>query len=164
MPFLESRGHSHDLVMTLRTLAEASTLIIFTIVQLHGVQHTPPTLTGSFFFRKRVIRIINKETFDAHTDPIIKDLKLAEKSMYLYKSGLFPKYFHNYFPLINEVHSYNIRSAKLFCLPSVIGRTNIRQFSIKYQGPNFFNTLNICSCSRVSTFNSQLRNYLLCYT
>ena len=86
-------------------------------------------------FQKRVIRIIKKGTFDAYTDPILRDLKLLRldqiylyqlgKFMYLYKSGSLPEYFHNYFPMTNEVHSYNTRSAKTYYLPLC------RQFSIK---------------------------------
>ena len=58
--------------------------------------------------------------------------------MYLYESGLLPEQFHNYFLLINEVYIHNTRNAKFYCLP--LCRTNISQFSIKYQGPKFFNT------------------------
>ena len=80
------------------------------------------------------------------------------------QKGFTPRIFFNFFSLINEVHGYNTRGAKLYCLP--LCRTNIRQFSIKYQGPNFFNTLSfdIRNSSSVSSFNSQLRKYLLCYT
>ena len=115
----------------------------------------------------------NKDTFAARTEPIIRDSKLLRfdqiymyqlgKLMYLYKSASLPKYFHNYFPMTNEVHSYNIRSAKSYYLP--LCRTNIRQFSIKHRGPKFFSTLcfDNSNCSTVSTFNSKLRNYLLCH-
>ena len=63
-----------------------------------------------------------------------------------------PEYFHNYFLMTNEVHSYNTRSAKSYYLP--LCRTNIRQFSIKYKGPTFFSTLSfdISNYSTVSTF------------
>ena len=134
----------------------------------------PSNLNRLVLLQKRVIRIINKDTFDAHTDPIFRDLKLLRldqiylyqlgKFMYLYRNGSLTEYFHNYFPMTNEVHSYNTRSAKSYYLPSC--KTNIRQFFIKYKGPKFFNTLSfdISNCSTVSTFNSKLRNYLLCHT
>ena len=60
------------------------------------------------------MRIINKDTFDVLTDPIFTDIKLLRldqiylyqlgKFMYLYRSGSLPEYFHNYFPITNEVH------------------------------------------------------------
>ena len=103
----------------------------------------PSNLNRLVLLQKRVIRIINKDAFDAHTDPIFRDLNLLRldqiylyqlgKFMYLYRSGSLPKYFNNYFPMTNEVHSYNTRSAKSYYLP--LCRTNIRQFSIKYKGP-----------------------------
>ena len=134
----------------------------------------PSNLNRLVLLQKRVIRIINKDTFDDHTDPIFRDLKLLRldqiylyqlgKFMYLYRSGSLPEYFHNYFPMTDEIHSYNTRSAKSYYLP--LCRTNIRQFSIKYKGPKFFNTFSfdISNCSTVSTFSSKLRNYLLCHT
>ena len=134
----------------------------------------PSNLNRLVLLQKRALRFINKDTFDEHSDPIFKDLKLLRldqiylsqvgKFVYLYKSGLLPEYFSIFFPLINEVHGYNTRSAKLYCIP--LCRTNIRQFSIKYQGTKFFNTpsFDIRHCSSVSSFNSQLRKYLLCYT
>ena len=36
----------------------------------------PSNLNRLVILQKRVIRIINKDTFDAHTDPIFRDLKL----------------------------------------------------------------------------------------
>ena len=94
----------------------------------------PSNLNRLILLQKRVIRIINKDAFDAHTDPIFRDLKLQRldqiylyqlgKFMYLYRSGSLPEYFHNYFPMTNEVHSYNTRSAKSYYLP--LCRTNIR--------------------------------------
>ena len=134
----------------------------------------PSNLNRLVILQKRVIRIINKDTFDAHTDPIFRDLKLLRldqiylyqlgKFMYLYRTGSLSKYFHNYFPMTNEVHSYNTTRAKSYYIP--LCRTNIWQFSIKYKGPKFCNTLSfdISNCSTVSTFNSKLRNYLLCHT
>ena len=40
--------------------------------------------------QKRVVRIINKEKFDAHTDPIFKELKILKlDDIYLFHLGKF---------------------------------------------------------------------------
>ena len=70
--------------------------------------------------QKRIIRIINKETFNAHTDPLFAEVKILKfEKIYLYQLG--------------TCHSdlYHIP----FC------GTNIRKFSVSYQAPKFFNTL-----------------------
>ena len=75
--------------------------------------------------------------------------------MYLHKSGLLLEYFHNYFQLINKVHSFNTWSDKSYCLPFC--GINIGQFAVKYTKVlNFLIPLNfdVCSCSSVFTFNS----------
>ena len=50
------------------------------------------------------------------------------------------------------------------CIPFC--RTNIRQFSICYQGPKIFNSLGIeiRNCTTISTFKAKLKNSLLCWT
>ena len=57
------------------------------------------------------------------------------KFMYQYKSGLLPYSFNNMFLVTRQVHSYGTRSSELFYLPQC--RTNIRKFSISFQGPKF---------------------------
>ena len=39
----------------------------------------------------------------------------------------------------NQVHDYNTRASRLFYVSSC--RTNIRKFSVNYQGPCFYNSL-----------------------
>ena len=123
--------------------------------------------------QKRVVRIINKEKFDAHTDPIFKELKILKlddiflfhlgKFMYLFQNNLLPRPFGNLILRTNEVHNYNTRSSNqnLFYVPFC--RTNLRQFCVHYQGPFFFNTLNsdIRNASSVSQFKTFLKIYLL---
>ena len=59
--------------------------------------------------------------------------------MYQYRSGLLPYSFNNMFLVTRQVHSYGTRSSEHFYLPQC--RTNIRKFSISFQGPKFFNSL-----------------------
>ena len=68
------------------------------------------------------MRIINKEKFDAHTDPIFKELKIVNlgsrnllfhlgKFMYVFKNNLLPRTFGNLILRTNQVHYDNIRSS-----------------------------------------------------
>ena len=98
--------------------------------------------------QKRAVRTISRSAFDAHTDRIFKSLKLLKfenivslqvaKIMYLYKNGQLPESFNNMFFTGEEIHNYNNRD--FFRLPSC--RTNLRKFSLRFQGPKMFNSLN----------------------
>ena len=109
----------------------------------------PSNLRRLITLQKRVVRIMSRSAFDAHTDPLFKNLKILNlesiyklqigKFMYQYRSGLLPYSFNNMFLVTREVHSYGTRSSEHFYLPQC--RTNIRKFSISFQGPKFFNSL-----------------------
>jgi len=60
---------------------------------------------------------------------------LSRKFMYQYRSGLLPNSFNNMFSVTHQVHSYGTRSSEFFHLPQC--RTNMRKFSISFQGPKF---------------------------
>ena len=89
---------------------------------------------------------MSRSAFDAHTDHLFKNLKILNlesiyklqigKFMYQYRSGLLPYSFNNMFLVTRQVHSYGSRSSEHFYLPQY--RTNIRTFSISFQGPKFF--------------------------
>ena len=81
--------------------------------------------------------------------------------MYLYKAGLLPDSFNNMFSLTSQVRSYETRSSGLFYLPHC--RTNIRKFSIYFQGPKFFNSLSseIRDAASIVSFTSKLKAFLL---
>ena len=70
--------------------------------------------------------------------------------MYLYQNKL----------RTNQVHKYDTRNSNLYHIPFC--RTKIRQFSVTYQAPKFFNSLsqNIRDASSVYCFQSKLKNYL----
>ena len=73
--------------------------------------------------QNRVVRIINKEKFDTHTDPIFKELKILKlDDIYLFHLGKFMYLFQNNLLSIlwtNQVHNYNTRSSNqnLFYVP-----------------------------------------------
>ena len=56
-----------------------------------------------------------------------------------YRSGLLPYSFNNRFLVTRQVDSYGTRSSELFYLPQ--WGTNIRKFSISFQGPKFLTLL-----------------------
>ena len=99
--------------------------------------------------QKRVIRIVSRSSFDAHANPIFVSLRILKfedimklqmgKVMYLYKNGLLANSFNDMILLNCDVHSYNTRSKNSFRLPYC--RTNVRKFSLRFQGPKIFNSL-----------------------
>ena len=95
------------------------------------------------------MRIVAKVPFDSHTDPIFRDLKVLKfsdfvlfhsgKFMFFLSKGLLWNSFNDMFILANHIHPYNTRNSSNcnFYIPLV--RTNIRKFSICFQGLKFFN-------------------------
>ena len=83
------------------------------------------------------------------TRSIFKNLKILKfnciylfqlgKLMFQFKNGLLPRTFDSKFALNSQVHNYDTRSSKLFHIPKI--RTNICKFSLRYQGPRFYNSL-----------------------
>ena len=98
--------------------------------------------------QKRVIRIVSKAAYDAHTEPIFFELGILPfrkiylfhlgKFMFLYHKQMLPANFNNFFRGVNQVHNYNTRNSKLYFVPFC--RTNIKQFSVVYQGVKLFNS------------------------
>ena len=99
--------------------------------------------------QKRVIRILDKSKFDAHTSPLFKKyglLKLDDicflqlgQFMFNHKHNLLPEKFQNMFSKRSQFHTISTRISLNYHIP--LCRTYIRQFSVCYQGPKFFNSL-----------------------
>ena len=113
---------------------------------------TYPSNLRRILLQKRVIRVLDKSKFDAHTDPIFKKLNILKLEnicllqlglfMYSYKKSLLPNRFKNMFVLNSDIHGYSTRNLMAFRVP--LCRTNTRQFSSKSkirQGPKFFNSI-----------------------
>jgi hypothetical protein len=109
----------------------------------------PSNLKRIILLQKRVVRCINKDAYDAHTEPIFNELCILKfndiyllnlgKFMYSYQNDLLPSSFNDYFIEVNQVHHYNTRSSNNIYVPFC--KTNIRQFSASFQGPKLFNML-----------------------
>ena len=78
--------------------------------------------------------------------------------MYSFSTGNLPTKFDS---VNNSIHSYNTRHASFYRLP--LCRTNIRQFSISFQGPKFFNTLSseIKISLTLMSFKYKLKDFLI---
>ena len=131
----------------------------------------PSNLRRLITLQKRVVRIMSRTAFDAHTEPLFKNLRILNlkdiyklqigKFTYQCKSGLLPDSFNDMFLVTRQVHSYGTRSSELFYLPQC--RTNITKFSISFQGPNFYNSLSpeIRNATSTASFCSKLKAFLL---
>ena len=81
--------------------------------------------------------------------------------MFSYQNNLLPPSFSNFFFTTDQIHSHNLPTAGQFYVPFC--RTKAKQFTVKYQGPKFFNSLNneIRVLPSISTFQFKLNKYLL---
>ena len=121
--------------------------------------------------QKRIIRVINKSYFLAHTNPILESLYLLKledirklqisQFMFSIRNSLTPIGFQDMFTLNSQIHRYNTRTSKSFHLPRI--RTKPRQFSIKYQGPMIFNSLDsdIKEAYTYPSFSKKLKSHLI---
>ena len=87
--------------------------------------------------------------------------------MHLFKRGLLPNYFRDMFALASQLHSHYTRNCNLFYIPPC--RTNIRNFSIRFQGPMFFNSLSpeIQNSESIRLFAKRIKKipfFLVIYT
>ena len=132
----------------------------------------PSNLKHILVLQKKVVRIISGRAFDAHTEPIFKQLKILKlcdifrfqvgKIMFSFQENWrLLIAFNNLFMIRSQLHSYNTRNSSSFYTFSC--RTNIRQFAIGTQGPRLFNSLNseICNAANISLFKSKLKTFLL---
>ena len=80
--------------------------------------------------------------------------------MYSYQNHTLPLKFHCKFTLQSQIHSYNTRNSCKFRLPFC--RTRTKQFSVFYQGPKFYNTLNtnIINASSPFSFKRALKAFI----
>lgn len=114
--------------------------------------------------QKRIVQILNNSAFDSHTSEIFKNLRLLKfddicklqtaQFMFLYENNSLPHHFEGLFLLKNDVHRYT-RNANEFILNAIefyiaTPTPNLRQFSIKYQGPILYNNLHNSIVNSVS--------------
>ena len=122
--------------------------------------------------QKWVIRIVSRGPFDAHANPIFVSLRILKfedtiklqisKVIYLNKKGLHPNSFNDMFCLTVTYIHIEVR------IPSISPtqcRTNVRKFSLCFQGPKIFHSLSseIQTAFSIALFNSKLKSFFLWY-
>ena len=130
----------------------------------------PSSLNRILLLQKRIIRIVANADYLSHTKPLFKNLKILDIFnlntfsivcfMFQYHNGLLPSPFLNIFLKNSDIHQYNTRSSH--CYRSHTCRTNIKQFTILYNGPKIWNSLpkHITNTSSFSLFKKHLFSYL----
>jgi hypothetical protein len=130
----------------------------------------PSNLNRIVLLQKRLIRIVYKASYDAHTKPFFKELGILPFDK-IYHLGKFMYQFHAqsivasqfwiFSPKYESGAQLYTRNSKLYFLPFC--RTNIRQFSISNQGVKYLNSLpqDICEASSVFSFREKLKYIFL---
>ena len=98
----------------------------------------PTHLRCLVLLQKRIIRIISKKGFDAHTNPLFKSLMILKlediyslhlgKFMFPFKNNSVPSSFSRSILRTNQVDGYNMHSSNKFYI--LFCHTNIRKFSV----------------------------------
>ena len=72
-----------------------------------------------------------------------------------------PNYFRNMFTLASQLHLHYTRNCNLYYIAPC--RTKIRNFSIRFQGPKFFNSLSpeVQNSESIRLFGKRLKKFLL---
>ena len=89
-----------------------------------------------YYSPKKLVRIISNQSFDAHTAPLFRELKMLRftdiflfqlgKLMYLFKLRLLPEIFNELFFTNNQMHSYYTRKSNAFHIFPC--RTNLKWY------------------------------------
>ena len=105
-------------------------------------------LNRIYYLQKRAVRAVTNSDYRAHTAPLFSKLKILDifqintldiaKFMFCYHNNLLPPLFLNLF-MTNSHHTYDTRTAGNYRMHSC--RTNIKKFTILYQGPRILNCL-----------------------
>ena len=123
-----------------------------------------------YLLQKRAVRAISKADYNASSKPLFANLKILDVSsiyslqvssfMYLYHNGALPLSFTQIFQTGSQIHQYSTRYSHLY-RPHTC-RTNIKQFSILFQGPRIWNSLpnNIKAAPSFNAFKRLIKPFL----
>jgi hypothetical protein len=124
-----------------------------------------------FLLQKRIVRVLTNSNHRAHTAPLFSKLKILNiyqlnsfyigKFMFSYHNQLLPPSFLNLFITNNEIHDYNTRNASSYRAHAC--RTNVKQFTILFQGPKLWNSLpeSVKCAQTINCFRNRILRYLL---
>ena len=109
----------------------------------------PTNLNCIYLLQKRIMRATAKSDYLAHSTPLFLRLNVLDifqvsslhvgKFMYKCQNRLLPSVFLILFQTSSQMHNYNARS--FTNLRSHKWPTNIKQFTVFFQGPKIWNTL-----------------------
>ncbi len=127
---------------------------------------TKGNMNKLYILQKKILRILTKSEFYAHTEPLYKKLKIMNicdlhqyfMGIFVYKSlnCLYPKPWNNLFKRnLNVRLSNNLRPAYY--------KHKTCQFSVKYMGPKIWNSFchNVKTAKSIYIFKRQLKKLLL---
>ena len=128
-------------------------------------------LNRIYSLQKQAVRAVTNSEYRAHTAPLFTKLKILDifpintlaiaKFMFCYHNNLLPPLFLNLFMTNSQVHKYDTRTAGNYRVHPC--RTNIKKFTILYQGPKVWNCLpaSITNLSSFPTFKNKVLEFLL---
>ena len=106
-------------------------------------------LNRIYCLQKHALRAITNSDYRAHSAPLFSKLKFLDiyqintfhilKFMYCYRNNLLPSLFFNLFFTNSQTHGYSTRTANNHRIHHC--RTNLKKFTILYQGPKIWNSL-----------------------
>ena len=133
---------------------------------------TTPTLLPYYYLQKQAEQAVTNSNHRAHTTPLFSKLKILHifqinvldiaRFKLRYRNNLLPPLFFNLFMTNSQVRRYDTsRTAGNYRVHSC--RTNIKKFTILYQGPRVWNCLpaSITNLSSFPTFMNKVLKFLL---
>jgi hypothetical protein len=115
----------------------------------YGILCWKSKLNAVVKLQKKAVRIISRSKYNAHTEPLFKNLKLLKvndlctlqelKFCFKLENNMLPEYFKsNLFTKNFNIHGHNTRSANIFHIPRV--KHEFAKNSIQYTIPVAYNT------------------------
>ena len=123
-----------------------------------------------YLLQKRAVRAISQADYKASSKPLFANLKILDvfsiyllqvsSFMYLYHNDTLPIVFNQIFQPGNQIHQYSARYSDFYRPHSCT--TNIKKFSILFQGPRIWNSLpsNIKSAPTFNIFKRVIKPFL----
>ena len=124
-----------------------------------------------YYLQKRAVRAITNSDYRAHTAPLFSKLEILDifqvntfeiaKFMFRSHNDLLPPLFLNLFMTNSQIHRYDIKTASNYRVNFC--RTNIKKFTILYQGSKIWNCLpvSITSLSSFRIFKNKVLEFIL---
>ena len=160
--------------LTEKTLLSLYYTLVYPYISYRSTVWTstyPTNLNRIYLLQKRAVRAITKSDYLAHSAPLFSRLNVLDiyqvnsshvgKCMYKYQNRLLPSIFLDLFQTSSQIHNYNTRSAT--SLRPHKCRTNIKQFTILFQGPKIWNALpsTLTSSTSLFSFSKKFKSFLL---